>query len=57
MSLAVFMRSAPEYLHMNDYPEYSDTNHSHLVDNDYLARVVYNWILADKRDTVSLSAA
>jgi pimeloyl-ACP methyl ester carboxylesterase len=57
MNLTVFTRSAPEYLHMNDYPEYSDTNHSHLVDNEYLARVVYNWILADERDTVSLSAA
>ena len=44
MNVTVFSREAPEYVHLNTYPEYREINHSHLVDNEYLARFIYNWL-------------
>lgn len=45
MNASVFTKTAPEYVHLNDYAEYHETNHSHLVDNEHLARLIYNWVL------------
>lgn len=47
MRWSVFTRTPPEYTHLNDYPEYPHLNHSNLVENEHLARHIYNWMLVD----------